>query len=288
MKRSVRIVTSSLHTGVGPLRVAQPLPVHALRNLDPFILLHHAGPQRFDPNAEAQRIDPHPHRGFEPVTFVYRGSVHHKDSLGNSGVIRAGEVQWITSGSGIIHSEGPTADLQQAGGEIELIQLWVNLPSIDKMCAPGYQELHTQDIPEVMLCDGNLTLHVVAGSLYGATGPASTHSVVATAMGTFSGRLHGVIETPAMSTFAIYVLNGTLVVNDQHRVQRHQLVVFDQDTAASEITLRSEDAGEILFLAGNPLNEPIAQYGPFVMNTEEEIHQAIDDYQNGRMGYLDS
>jgi redox-sensitive bicupin YhaK (pirin superfamily) len=282
--RSVRIITSSLLTGVGPLRVAQPLPVHALRNLDPFILLHHAGPQKFDPEGDIQRIDPHPHRGFEPVTFVYRGSVHHKDSLGNSGVINAGGVQWITSGAGIIHSEGPTAELQRAGGEIELIQLWVNLPARDKMCAPSYQELHTGQFPLVDACNGALKLHVVSGELLGVHGPASTHTPVVTAMGTFTGGLSAELLTPSLETFALYVLNGSLSVNDEHRVQRHQLVAFNNDGAY--VKLQCEEPGELLLLAGEPIAEPIAQYGPFVMNTEEELHQAVFDFREGKMGSL--
>jgi hypothetical protein len=282
--RSVRIITSSLLTGVGPLRVAQPLPVHALRNLDPFILLHHAGPQKFDPTGDIQRIDPHPHRGFEPVTFVYRGSVHHKDSLGNSGVINAGGVQWITSGAGIIHSEGPTAKLQRAGGEIELIQLWVNLPARDKMCTPSYQELHKEQLPTVDACNGALTLSVVSGDLLGVTGPATTHTPVVTAMGTFTSELSAELPTPTLETFAIYVLNGSLIVNEEHRVQRHQLVAFNND--GTSIRLRCEEPGDLLLLAGAPLAEPIAQYGPFVMNTEEELHQAVSDYREGKMGSL--
>ena len=286
MQRSVRIIASSLHTGVGPLRVAQPLPVHALRHLDPFILLHHAGPQTFDAHGEVHRIDPHPHRGFEPVTFVYRGSVHHKDSLGNDGTIQAGEVQWITSGSGIIHSEGPTAELQQSGGEIELIQLWVNLPARDKMMTPRYQELHASTIPTVSLYGDALNFAVVSGELLGVQGPAETRSKVITAMGRFTAGLNGQVSSLDSSTLAIYVLNGSLIINGEHRVERHQLVAFNND--GDTIELRCEQPGDMLLLAGEPLNEPIAQYGPFVMNTEEELQQAVEDYHNGVMGSLDS
>ena len=185
MQRPVRIITHSLMTGVGPLRVAQPLPVHALRNVDPFILLHHAGPQAFEAGGAVHRIDPHPHRGFEPVTFVFKGSVLHRDSLGNEGTIHGGEVQWITSGSGIIHSEGPTAELQQAGGELELIQLWVNLPADKKMMTPMYQELRREQMARVTVLDGALDLELVSGSYMGHVGPATTQSPVLTAMGHF-------------------------------------------------------------------------------------------------------
>lgn len=285
MNRSVRIITSSLHTGVGPLRVAQPLPVNALRHLDPFLLLHHAGPQRFSVDDQVHRIDPHPHRGFEPVTFVYRGSVHHRDSLGNDGSIGAGEVQWITSGSGIIHSEGPTEQIQREGGEVELIQLWVNLPAAQKMRTPGYQELRTHEIPVIQTCDDQLSLRLVSGSFQGMQGPAFTHSNVITAMGEFTANLDGSLETPNTATFALYVLDGVLEINGEHSVGRHQLAVFNND--GTEVHVRAEQGGHLLFLAGEPLNEPIAQYGPFVMNTEEEIHQAIMDFRDGKMGTLD-
>lgn len=267
------------------MRVAQPLPVHALRHLDPFLLLHHAGPQTFSVDDEVHRIDPHPHRGFEPVTFVYRGSVHHRDSLGNDGTIGAGEVQWITSGSGIIHSEGPTEQIQREGGEVELIQLWVNLPAAQKMRTPAYQELRTTDIPVVHTCNDRLTLQLVSGSYQRKQGPAYTHTNVITAMGTFSAGLDGALETPDTPTFALYVLDGTLEINGEHSVGRHQLAVFNNDGSA--VHMRSEQVGHLLLLAGEPLNEPIAQYGPFVMNTEDEIHQAIMDFRDGKMGILD-
>ncbi len=286
MLRPVDLVTSSLMTGVGPLKVAQPLPVHAMRHADPFLLLHHAGPQRFEAGARAHRIDPHPHRGFEPVTFVYRGSVLHRDSLGNAGSIGAGEVQWITSGSGIIHSEGPTEELQEAGGELELIQLWVNLPAVKKMMPPAYQELHTTDIPTVAVLDGALNLAVVAGTYAGVTGPAATQSPLMAAMGHMTAGTRGTIAAPDFPTVLLYVLNGSVRINGEHVVERHQLVRFG--TEGAEIDIETCADGSILLLGGVPLREPIAMYGPFVMNTEDELHAAMHDYAVGAMGSLDS
>jgi redox-sensitive bicupin YhaK (pirin superfamily) len=231
------------------------------------------------------RIDPHPHRGFEPVTFVYRGSVYHRDSLGNEGTINAGEVQWITSGAGIVHSEGPVHELQQSGGVLELIQLWVNLPAAHKMTSPTYQELRLSQIPRVPFDNGRLQVAVVSGSIFGVVGPAHTRSTVVTAMGAFEPGMNTTIETPAMKTFAIYVLNGILRINDEHNVQRHQLVVFSEDNGP--VHLSSEAGGDMLILGGDPLNEPVAQYGPFVMNTHEELEQAFIDYRDGKMGTLD-
>lgn len=284
MQRPIRIITHSLMTGVGPLRVAQPLPVHALRNVDPFILLHHAGPQTFEAGGAVHRIDPHPHRGFEPVTFVYKGSVLHRDSLGNEGTIQAGEVQWITSGSGIIHSEGPTAELQQAGGELELIQLWINLPASKKMMTPVYQELRREQMTKLTVLDGALDLELVSGSYLDHHGPAATQSPVLTAIGHFRAAPAASFVAPAYEQFAIYVLNGQLRINGEHVVERHSLVVFDPQGDTIDIEPLTE--GSLLLLAGEPLREPVAMYGPFVMNTEQELHEALHDYSIGKFGVL--
>jgi redox-sensitive bicupin YhaK (pirin superfamily) len=152
------------------------------------------------------------------------------------------------------------------------------------MCHPSYQELHKEQVPIVDACNGALCLKVVSGELLGVTGPATTHTQVVTAMGTFTHELSAELHTPPLETFAIYVLRGSLIVNNEHRVQRHQLVVFNND--GSSITLRCEEPGELLLLAGEPIAEPIAQYGPFVMNTEEELHQAVSDFREGKMGSL--
>ncbi len=285
MQRSLSIITDSLITGVGPLRVAQPLPVHALRTADPFLLLHHAGPQTFETGGHAQRIEPHPHRGFEPVTFVYRGSVLHRDSLGNEGTIGAGEVQWITSGSGIVHSEGPTEEVQQQGGELELIQLWINLPSAKKMMAPAYQELHRNAIPQIDALGGALNLRVVAGTYGGVTGPAVTQSPMTVAMGTFTAGGSGSMDATAFESVLLYVLNGSVRINGEHRVDRHRLAMFN--STGSTIEIETLEEGSLLFLAGEPLREPVAMHGPFVMNTDEELRVAFRDYAGGKMGTLD-
>lgn len=285
MQRPLRIVTHSLMTGVGPLRVAQPLPVHALRNVDPFILLHHAGPQTFEAGGAVHRIDPHPHRGFEPVTFVYKGSVLHRDSLGNEGTIHAGEVQWITSGSGIIHSEGPTAEVQQTGGELELIQLWVNLPASKKMMTPMYQELRREHMARVTVLDGALDLELVSGSYLDHVGPAETQSPVLTAMGHFRAAPATTLAVPAYEQVAIYVLNGKLRINGEHIVERHSLVAFE--STGDTIDIEPLTDGSLLLLAGEPLREPIAMYGPFVMNTEQQLHEAMHDYSIGKFGVLE-
>lgn len=285
MLRPVHLIADSLLTNVGPLDVKQPLPVAALRDADPFILLHHAGPQPVVPGEFHGRVDPHPHRGFEPVSFVYRGSLLHRDSLGNEGSIGAGEVQWITSGQGIIHSEGPSEQLLRDGGELELIQLWINLPAEKKMMTPTYQELHREQIPVVSILDGKGELRLVAGALGDTRGPATTQSPVMAAMGTIQAGATGAIELPSMKRALLYVLGGQLTVNHEHTVARHKLVVFGDQ--GENIHIEAHAQTDILLLTGEPLNEPIVAYGPFVMNTEDEIRQALVDFRQGAMGHLD-
>jgi quercetin 2,3-dioxygenase len=284
MARPVRIISRSLFTSVGPLSVAQSLPAPALRDADPFLLLHHAGPQRFEAGAEAHRIEPHPHRGFEPVTFVYRGSVLHRDSLGNAGSIGAGEVQWITSGSGILHSEGPTPDLMEHGGELELIQLWINLPASKKMMTPAYQELHRTDIPVIDALDGAMSLAVVAGTYAGVRGPAVTQSPLSAIMGTMRQGGKGTLAAPSERRVLLYVLGGSVLVNGEHRVDEQQLVVFEDGTGDVDLEILAD--GNILLLGGDPIGEPIASYGPFVMNTDDELRAAFRDYAGGKFGVL--
>jgi quercetin 2,3-dioxygenase len=285
MLRPVQIITDSLLTNVGPLNVKQPLPVAALRDADPFILLHHAGPQPVEPGVFHGRVDPHPHRGFEPVSFVYRGSLLHRDSLGNEGSISAGEVQWITSGRGIIHSEGPSEQLLREGGELEIIQLWINLPAAKKMMEPAYQEIHRDAIPTVTILGGGGELRLVAGELDGLRGPTTTQSPIMAAMGHISAGASGELNVPPMPTLLLYVLGGSLRINGEHTVGRHKLVVFSDQ--GQSISIEATEETDILLLAGEPLHEPMVAYGPFVMNTEDEIRQAFLDFRQGAMGRLE-
>lgn len=280
--RNVRIITNPLRTSVGPFTVSQPLPTNALRQADPFLLLHHAGPHRFEPGSEGAKIDAHPHRGFEPVTFVFRGSVLHRDSLGNKGVIGAGEVQWITSGSGIMHEEGPTPDMARDGGEVELIQLWVNLPQDKKMMPPAYQELHRDSIPTVSLLDDHLHLSVVAGTIATTTGPAVTQSPLLAAMGSMQVGGSGTVDVSHHDTLALYLLSGQARINGEHILNAKHMVVFDPGEGG--FTLEVLEEGDLLLLAGEPLNEPVFQYGPFVMSTEDEIREAFRDFAGGKFG----
>ncbi len=285
--RGIRLITTGVPSSVGPLTIAQPLPVPALRTADPFLLLHHAGPQTFASSEPPPKIEAHPHRGFEPVTFVFQGSVLHRDSLGNTGVIGAEEVQWITSGSGIMHEEGPTPESTSSGEPLELVQLWINLPADRKMMQPMYQELHAEMLPEIHLLDNHLRLRLVAGTYSNAVGPAITQSPLVAAMGWTTQGGSGILELPQHESVLLYVLGGKLLVGDQI-VHQQQLVVFDErDTAsgaASAVQLTIQESGRILLLAGEPLREPVSMYGPFVMNTEDQIREAFRDFAGGKFG----
>lgn len=281
--RPITHTASAMLTSVGPLSVAQTLPSEGLRYADPFVLLHHAGPQHIQASAEAHRIDPHPHRGFAPVTFVYQGSVLHRDSLGNESIVGPGEVQWIDAAQGIIHSEGPAPALQQEGGVLELVQLWVNVPRHAKMIAPSYQELGSNRIADVI--EGGSRLRVVSGTVNGHSGPANTHSAVHTAMMWLEegADFHWHVDSP---TCLIYVLGGEVRVSNsgvEQAVHERSLVVFG---AGDNVSLTASQQSRILLLAAEPLNEPMIAGGPFVMNSRAEIFQAFDDYQHGKMGSL--
>ncbi|RPI68950.1 MAG: pirin family protein [Ignavibacteriae bacterium] len=271
--RNVRLITSSLHTTVGPLKVAQPLPTNALRYADPFLLLHHAGPQTIEAGSEVHKIEAHPHRGFDPVTFVYRGSVLHRDSLGNQGTIGPGEVQWIKSGSGILHEEGPTPDMARDGGELELIQLWINVPAAEKMDPPAYFEIHRDQVLHDELLDGRLTLDRVIAK-----------SSVYAAMGHFSSGAIGKVDVTSQASHLLYILGGSVTINGEHRVEGKHLVIFD-DTPGG-FTFEAHSDGSLLLLGGDPIGEPMVQYGPFVMSTEDEIRDAFRDYAGGKFGSL--
>src|ERR1700694_3204420 len=193
--RSIQLQTYAQEFQMGPMRVKQPLPVKALEQVSPFILLHHAGPDHHQAGQGRTRLNPHPHRGFEPVTFLFSGKLHHKDSLGNEGFLQAGDVQWMTAGSGIIHSEGPSAEFAREGGDMELIQLWVNLPRDHKMTAPKYQDIKQENIP-VVEQDG-FRFHVVAGMHAGVQGPAATFTPILAMMVSFNAAAEAVLPLSA-------------------------------------------------------------------------------------------
>jgi quercetin 2,3-dioxygenase len=281
--RTIERQTSASDLNIGPIRVKQPLPAPDLEQVSPFLLLHHAGPDHHEAKAPRTRLNPHPHRGFEPVTFLFSGGLHHKDSLGNEGFLQAGDVQWMTAGSGIIHSEGPSQEFAQQGGDLELIQLWVNLPRAYKMTAPKYQDIKKDYIPSWK--EGGMEVSVVAGTYKGIKGPASTFTPITALVVHFVAGTGLTIEVPPDHNALIYVLEGTVTTGGQDIARLH-MATFQKD--GETVDLHFPEAGKLLFLSGEPINEPLASYGPFVMNYPGEVKQAILDYETGKMGSLES
>ncbi|WP_069159913.1 pirin family protein [Nocardia altamirensis] len=270
--------------------VRRPFPSLDLRTADPFILLDQMGPVAYEPH-EAKGAPWHPHRGFETVTYVLDGTLVHHDSNGGGGVISEGDTQWMTAGSGILHDELPAEQLVMTGGWFHGIQLWVNLPRALKFATPQYQDLRGSELTLVSSHDGGALVRLIAGSVGGFDGPGSTHTPIAYAHASISPG--GQLETPWPQHFTAmaYVLSGSGTVGvDRRPVREGQLAVFGPGAALtmSADALQHNRTGdlEMLLLGGQPIREPVVQYGPFVMNTRAEIIQAMDDYQAGRMGNI--
>lgn len=252
--------------------------------LSPFLLLDYAGPTNFTPAAQPRGVGPHPHRGFETVTIVYHGEVAHRDSTGQGGVIGPGEVQWMTAGSGILHQEFHSESFTRSGGRLEMVQLWVNLPAKDKMTAPHYQPILSTDIPVVVLSNKAGIVRVIAGNFQDHAGPARTF----TPMNVWDLRLHQGKSTELSLSegwrAALVVLHGTISVNDRSQVKAAQTVLLDR--AGKLVSLTAQENAVLLLLSGEPIDEPVVGQGPFVMNSQAEIDQAIADFQSGKFGQL--
>ncbi|MBB4845636.1 redox-sensitive bicupin YhaK (pirin superfamily) [Paucibacter oligotrophus] len=255
----------------------------------PFLLLDHAGPTVFPADSTHQRgVGEHPHRGFETVTVVYQGEVEHRDSTGAGGRIGPGDVQWMTAGSGILHEEFHSRDFARQGGTLEMVQLWVNLPAKDKMTAPRYQTLTSQQIPVVPVRDAAGqeagSLRVIAGDYLGHLGPAQTF----TPIDMWDLRLDAgkaiELELPEGRNVALVVLRGTVMVNDQHLAREASMALLDR--GGQRLQLEANNSATVLLLSGAPIDEPIVGHGPFVMNSAEQIEQAIDDFRSGRFGRI--
>jgi len=252
--------------------------------ISPFLLLDYAGPRRFEP-AETQRgVGQHPHRGFETVTIVYQGEVEHRDSAGHHGSIGPGDVQWMTAAAGVLHEEFHSEAFTRKGGTFEAVQLWVNLPAKDKMSPPRYQTLRNASIPSVPLPDGAGQLRIIAGEYSGQHGPAQTFSPVNVWDLRLGAGRRLAFDLANGSMTAVVVLHGQARFNEAETLGEAQVVHFARE--GGRIEVEAIDAATLLVLNGEPIDEPIASYGPFVMNTSQEIAQAINDYQNGRLGTL--
>ena len=273
--------TSSHWIGDGfPVRTL--FPSHGVTELSPFLLLDYAGPARFEPSNRPRGVEQHPHRGFETVTISYQGSIDHRDSGGNSGTVNPGDVQWMTAASGVVHEEKHGKDFTAKGGDFEMVQIWVNLPAAHKMSKPRYQGILSTDIPHVELGPGAYA-RVIAGELKRVKGPARTF----TPLDVFDLRLEaggtGKLSLPVGHNSAIVLLRGEVVVNGSSTLKGIAQVA-PLSTSGEIVLLEAKAQSLVLVLSGEPINEPVVSYGPFVMNTQAELRQAAEDYHAGKMG----
>ncbi|EKN6164721.1 pirin family protein [Yersinia enterocolitica] len=256
------------------------------KQLSPFLLLDYAGPMDFTPTQHRRGVGQHPHRGFETVTIVYHGEVEHRDSTGKGGVIGPGDVQWMTAGGGILHEEFHSDAFAKRGGAFEMVQLWVNLPAKDKMTAPGYQAIRNETIPQVALPEGAGSLRVIAGDYAGENGPANTFSPLNVWDIQLNQGKSAEFSLPDGWNTALIVLRGTVQVNGDAIARDAEMVLLD--SAGSNVTIEANNDAVLLLLSGEPIDEPTIGYGPFVMNTQEQIAEAIADFNSGRFGSMDS
>jgi redox-sensitive bicupin YhaK (pirin superfamily) len=261
--------------------VRQPLPHMDFRFANPFIVLHHGGPKLYKAGQQA-RIHPHPHRGFSPYTFMLQGEGFHRDNAGNDEIIKAGGVQWMFAGSGILHSEGPTNELLQQGGVQEFIQLWINAPRANKWDAPFYQSAAAEQLPAV-IDQAGVHFRLASGDYNGQTGPIQNFTPVISMIGEIAGGKEIELNAPPDYWTLLYVVKGKVVVNDQP-VEMHNLIVFEK--AGSNISISAIEDAQVLFLSAEPIDEPVAAKDNFVMNTAEEVEQAMSDYKQGLFGSL--
>jgi len=275
----LRVITSHHQLEGGGFTVRRPFPSVGVPLVDPFLLLDELGPVDYPPG-EALGAPDHPHRGFETVSYILDGELEHEDSAGHRGALRAGDVQWMTAGAGIVHSEMPSRALRERGGRVHGFQIWVNLPARLKMTQPRYQEIAGARIPSAS--SNGARVRVIAGEALGVRAAIDTHTPIT--YHHWSLEAGAAIDVPiaASQQVIVYVFGGGVTIGGREIADGQLAVLGDGDV----VSLRAGAASELLLLAGTPLGEPVARYGPFVMNTEREIHQAIRDYQSGKMGEI--
>jgi quercetin 2,3-dioxygenase len=253
-------------------------------DVNPFLMLDYAGPSRFEPAKKPRGVGEHPHRGFETVTIAYQGSVGHRDSAGNSGVIYPGDVQWMTAASGVVHEELHEAEFTKNGGVFEMVQLWVNLPKAQKMSKPRYQGITKAQIPVIELKGGGHA-RVIAGELLGRLGPAKTFTAVNLFDVILKAGERFELPLPDGHNAAVVLRKGDVLINGTDKLSGEALIA-PLSEEGDAVTLEAKADTQLLILSGEPIAEPVASYGPFVMNTREELAQAVEDYRAGRMGHL--
>jgi hypothetical protein len=283
----VSIIDSIRTLEGGGFPVRRPFPTKALMQVDPFLLLDHLGPVTWGPGEGIGAPD-HPHRGFETVTYLLSGGFQHRDSAGHAGKLTPGDVQWMTAGSGVVHSEIPSDEFMRDGGVMHGFQIWVNLPARDKMMKPRYQEIPKTGVPEALSADGKVKVRVIAGAALGKSAVIETRTPIYFLHFTIQPGGDVMQEVPAGYNALVYLISGNVRVSTENKNAREgQMVQLgDGDTVRLAVANDATVPADLLLLAGQPLNEPVARYGPFVMNTREEIEQAFRDYQSGRMGMI--
>ena len=284
VREPARIVTAHRQREGAGFIVRRPFPTQGLDLVDPFLLLDEMGPVDYAPG-EAVGAPDHPHRGFETITYMLEGQFEHEDSAGHKGVLRPGDVQWMTAGAGIVHSEMPSREIREKGGRVHGFQIWVNLPAKLKMTRPRYQEVSGGKIPQAASADGRARVRVVAGEALGVKAVIDTYIPVVDQDWTLDAGADVSVVLPREQQALAYVFQGSALVGDEGKeIRDGQLAMFSTGDA---VRLRgAAGGGRLLLLAGVPTREPVARYGPFVMNTQAEIVQAVRDYQSGRMGEI--
>ncbi len=270
------------------MRIRRAFPSREMRELDPFLLLDHLGPVDFAPG-EAKGFPDHPHRGFETVTYVIEGQMEHRDSRGNHGTLGPGDVQWMTAGSGLVHSEMPGAEFSKSGGRLHAFQLWVNLPRRDKMAAPRYQEIPAAEVPVAVDADLGVKARIIAGEALGRKGVIESRTEIAYLHLTLQPGARYLQAAEPGSNALVYVIEGEASLGaGSVKAAAGDYATFLRDGGSIPIANESGAPLDVLFIAGEPIGEPVARAGPFVMNTKAEIYQAFQDYQNGLMGRIEA
>ncbi|WP_417887874.1 pirin family protein [Zunongwangia sp.] len=283
--RSIKKIHQADWRPIGDLVTYSPIPTASLQMIDPFIFLNHHGPQVYPENSNGLPFGPHPHRGMETVTFILDGDIAHKDSDGHNSVIESGGVQWMTAGSGLIHAEVSSEKFKKEGGDLEILQLWVNLPAKYKMNSPKYKGLQKEEIPVVKNSDESVTAQVISGEFLDTKGAFETLTDITLTTLFFNSNSKLNLEIPTIQNIFFYVVKGKLNVNGKNVTERHLVEFTNDDT---KLAISSEEESILLFGYATPFNEPVVARGPFVMNSMEEIDQAYQDFQNGKMGSWNS
>ncbi|MDT0557460.1 pirin family protein [Ichthyenterobacterium sp. W332] len=283
---SIKRAGKSHVVNMGPIELRQPFPTQHIEMVDPFVLLHHYGPFEISEEDNPFDLGPHPHRGFEPVTFLIQGEQLHRDSLGHESVVKAGDVQWTTAGRGIIHAEGPTKDFVRKGGTLEGIQLWLNLPAKKKMIQPNYQHVKNDEFTAITSKDGKVETSIIAGAFDGKPGKITTQTSVNAFMIIAKDGGEQTWSYSNLHQGLLYLIKGKVTVNGEEvlELDKNQLMEFNQD--GEGFSIKAEKDSMLLFLSGEPLKETIATYGPYVMNSQTELLEAMRDFQMGKMGFL--